>query len=315
MSSISPRAPAQAHFDSGSHAYSHNAGVKLQYPGQPSIHLPIPRHSPPVEDFENKARKNTSGLNNTQAYSPSQLQQPGNRRSSYVVNIPSTKRTPLSEHRKATPYHGTVGSREEDTEDVSSDSAAEVDVSLTKPSEATHLPPVQTIYNVPNNTPAGSNHLPQPGPRYIVQLPSSYLQQRTGLPLSNDQGDTEVPSTAAPPYEHAIPAPQFQMPPPSLFKAAPRSAPLSIRPPPPDEHLPKICTDTAPLIDIEKSPASSVMSQDTGTPGTTGGPFTPFIGSGTFSPAQSRSFGDAAVGKNEDGHPRGDLSVRFVDVE
>jgi hypothetical protein len=313
-STSSRRVPEQTVLDSGSQSYSYETGVKPLYPAhssaQSSLPSSVPRQSP-VEDLENMASRNVAAPNNAQAHSLYQQKHPGIRKS-YVVNIPGPKRAVPAEHRRDALHHGPAGLGE-DSEDISSDSAADVDLSMANASEVPNLPPIQMAYQVPNNTPARSNH-PQSGPRYIVQLPSSYLQQRTGLPLSSDRGSNEVRSPSAPSYERTIPAPQFQMPPPSLFKAAPRSGPLSIRPPPPDEHLPKINTATT-LIDVEKSPTSSIVSQDTGTPATTGGPFTPFISAGTFSPAQNRPFGDGVLGKHEDDHPKGDLSVRFVDVE
>ncbi|KAF8307284.1 hypothetical protein DL93DRAFT_2088102 [Clavulina sp. PMI_390] len=182
-------------------------------------------------------------------------------------------------------------------------------------------------HKVPNNTPAASKShssnlsgQSSPHPHYTVQLPTTTLPQTREDVIKlktavEDGGNTheanpgEKIATA-----ETIPAPQFSMPSPSLFKHAPKSAPLRIRPPPqamangnqgqvtmssesPENQLGPRSTlhASAPVLHLqtpelgrdhgqEQHELSPTTTLGTASPATLGGPFTPSISVAAFSP-------------------------------
>lgn len=212
----------------------------------------------------------------------------------YVINLPHHKEPLHTEYRGALPHSD---SSHHQVPKATSSILTDVDRRTQSVVDSSIAP--EHPYKVPNNTPAKALHPGQTSPRYVVQLPATYLQKRAMAhrePTNNDTGSSE-PTT--------IPAPKFAMPPPSLFKAAPKSAPLRIRPPPgqeeesslsnnkAEEQLPSLSLvvpqmKTPELTEDEKHDAvSPTTTLGTSTPGTLNGPFTPLMSASTgaeFSP-------------------------------
>lgn len=212
----------------------------------------------------------------------------------YVINLPHQKEPLFTEYRNAhshpNPSQHHVSNT---TSSILTDPHRKMQTAVDSSTGPEHS------YKVPNNTPAKALHPGQTSPRYVVQLPATYLQKRSMVHHKLEENDTGSSESAT------IPAPKFAMPPPSLFKAAPKSAPLRIRPPPgqeegssssdnkAEEQFPSLSVvvpqmQTPELAEDEKHDAvSPTTTLGTSTPATLNGPFTPLMGSGMgaeFSP-------------------------------